>query len=167
MTASERRYQAFLDARAREGLRRSLLAVAARDARIIGAEGRSYVNFSSNDYLALRFHQALIGRAIEWAETYGVGAGASRLVTGNLDLFAPIEVKVVHLKKKQAALIMASGFQTNAAVLQALFDRNVLDAEPLSSPTASITPACISAVRRRGYGSCATGIVTPPSSASF
>ena len=131
MTASERRYQAFLDARAREGLRRSLLAVAARDARIIGAEGRSYVNFSSNDYLALRFHQALIGRAIEWAETYGVGAGASRLVTGNLDLFAPIEVKVVHLKKKQAALIMASGFQTNAAVLQALFDRNVLDAEPL------------------------------------
>jgi 8-amino-7-oxononanoate synthase len=131
MIGSEARYQAFLDARAREGLRRSLLAVAARDARIIGAEGRSYVNFSSNDYLALRFHQALIGRAIEWAETYGVGAGASRLVTGNLDLFAPIEVKVAHLKKKQAALIMASGFQTNAAVLQALFDRNVLDAEPL------------------------------------
>jgi 8-amino-7-oxononanoate synthase len=131
MTASERRYQAFLDARAREGLRRSLLAVAARDARIIGAEGRSYVNFSSNDYLALRFHQALIGRAIEWAETYGVGAGASRLVTGNLDLFAPIEAKVARLKKKPASLVMASGFQTNAAVLQALLDRNVLNAEPL------------------------------------
>jgi len=131
MTASERRYQAFLDARAREGLRRSLLAVAARDARIIGAEGRSYINFSSNDYLGLRFHQALIGRAIEWAETYGVGAGASRLVTGNLDLFAPIEAKVAHLKKKPASLVMASGFQTNAAVLQALLDRNVLGAEPL------------------------------------
>ncbi len=131
MTASERRYQAFLDARAREGLRRSLAAVAARDARIIGAEGRSYINFSSNDYLGLRFHQALIGRAIEWAETYGVGAGASRLVTGNLDLFAPIEAKVAHLKKKPASLVMASGFQTNAAVLQALLDRNVLGAEPL------------------------------------
>jgi len=131
MTASESRYQACLDARAREGLRRSLLAVAARDARIIGAEGRSYINFSSNDYLGLRFHQALIGRAIEWAETYGVGAGASRLVTGNLDLFAPIEAKVAHLKKKPASLVMASGFQTNAAVLQALLDRNVLGAEPL------------------------------------
>jgi len=131
MTASESRYQAFLDARAREGLRRSLAAVAARDARIIGAEGRSYINFSSNDYLGLRFHQALIGRAIEWAETYGVGAGASRLVTGNLDLFAPIEAKVAHLKKKPASLVMASGFQTNAAVLQALLDRNVLGAEPL------------------------------------
>ncbi len=131
MVASESRYQAFLDSRAREGLRRSLLAVASRDARIIGAEGRSYINFSSNDYLGLRFHQALIGRAMQWAETYGVGSGASRLVTGNLDLFAPIEARVAQLKQKQAALVMASGFQTNAAVLQALLDRNVLDAEPL------------------------------------
>jgi 8-amino-7-oxononanoate synthase len=131
MAASESRYQAFLDQRAREGLRRSLLAVAARDARIIGAEGRSYVNFSSNDYLGLRFHQALIGRAMAWAETYGVGSAASRLVTGNLGLFAPIEAKVAQLKKKPASLVMASGFQTNAAVLQALLDRNVLGAEPL------------------------------------
>ena len=131
MAASESRYRDFLDARAREGLRRSLLTVAARNARIIGAEGRSYINFASNDYLGLRFNQALISRSIEWAETYGVGAGASRLVTGNLDLFAPIEAKLATLKGKPASLVMASGFQTNAAVLQALFDRSVLGAEPL------------------------------------
>ena len=131
MAASESRYRVFLDARAREGLRRSLLTVAARNARIIGAEGRSYINFASNDYLGLRFNQALISRSIEWAETYGVGAGASRLVTGNLDLFAPIEAKLATLKGKPASLVMASGFQTNAAVLQALFDRSVLGAEPL------------------------------------
>ncbi len=131
MAGSESRYKAFLATRDREGLRRSLLAVAARDARIIGAEGRSYINFSSNDYLGLRFSEALIERAVEWAETYGVGSGASRLVTGNLDLFAPIEAKVARLKAKQGALVMASGFQTNAAALQALFDRSVLEAEPL------------------------------------
>jgi 8-amino-7-oxononanoate synthase len=131
MAASESRYRAFLDTRAREGLRRSLYAVAARDARIIGAEGRSYVNFASNDYLGLRFNRALIARAVEWAETYGVGSGASRLVTGNLDLFAPIEAKLAALKGKPAALVLASGFQTNAAVLQALFDQTVLGADPL------------------------------------
>lgn len=131
MAGSESRYEAFLDARAREGLRRSLLAVAARDARIIGAEGRSYVNFSSNDYLGLRFNKTLVDRVMAWAEIYGVGSGASRLVTGNLDLFAPIEAKVAHLKGKPASLVMASGFQTNAAVLQALLDRSVLGAEPL------------------------------------
>jgi 8-amino-7-oxononanoate synthase len=131
MTASESRYRAFLDSRSNEGLRRSLLAVAARDARSIETGGRSYVNFSSNDYLSLRFNQALIGRAVEWAETYGVGSGASRLVTGNLDLFGPIEAKLARLKQKPAALVMASGFQANSAVLQALFDRSVLGAEPL------------------------------------
>jgi 8-amino-7-oxononanoate synthase len=131
MTASESRYRAFLDSGSNEGLRRSLLAVAARDARSIETGGRSYVNFSSNDYLSLRFNQALIGRAVEWAETYGVGSGASRLVTGNLDLFDPIEAKLARLKQKPAALVLASGFQTNATVLQALFDRSVLGAEPL------------------------------------
>jgi len=131
MTASERRYQAFLEARVREGLRRSLTAVAASGAREIRIEGRPYTNFSSNDYLALRFHPALTRRARDWAETYGVGAGASRLVTGNLDLFGPIETKVAKLKGKPAALVMASGFQINAAVLQALLDRTVLGAEPL------------------------------------
>ncbi len=79
----------------------------------------------------MRFHPALIERARAWAEAHGVGSGASRLVTGNLDLFAGIEAKVAALKQKPAALIMASGFQANASVLQALFDRSVLGAEPL------------------------------------
>jgi 8-amino-7-oxononanoate synthase len=131
MAASESRYQAFIDARIRDGLQRSLTTVEAPEAREIGVGGRRYVNFSSNDYLGLRFHPALIGRASEWAEAYGVGSGASRLVTGNLALFGPIEAKVARLKRKPAALVMASGFQTNAAVLQALLDRTALGAEPL------------------------------------
>jgi 8-amino-7-oxononanoate synthase len=68
---------------------------------------------------------------MQWAQDFGVGSGASRLVTGNLELFAPIEAKVARLKGKEAALVMASGFQTNVAVLQALFDRSVLGAEPV------------------------------------
>jgi 8-amino-7-oxononanoate synthase len=79
----------------------------------------------------LRFHPLLLNRAEAWTERYGVGSGASRLVTGNLGLFAGIEAKVAALKQKQAALVMASGFQANASVLQALFDRSVLGAEPL------------------------------------
>ena len=131
MVGSESRYQAFLDRLGQDRLRRELTAVAAGDARNLRVGGRTYVNFASNDYLALRFHEALLARAREWAEVHGVGSGASRLVTGNLDLFAPIEAKVASLKDKPAALLMASGFQANAAILQALFDRSVLGAEPL------------------------------------
>ena len=131
MVVSESRYRAFLDTLEEEGLRRELVGVEALDARTVRVKGRDYVNLASNDYLALRFRAELIARASEWAGRYGVGAGASRLVTGNLDIFAGIEAKVAKLKQKQAALVMASGFQTNAAVLPALFDRTVLGAEPL------------------------------------
>jgi 8-amino-7-oxononanoate synthase len=131
MVGSERRYRTFLEGRALEGLRRSLTGMAAPDAREIRVDGRSYLNFSSNDYLGLRFHPSLIARAMDWAEIHGVGAGASRLVTGNLESFDPIETKLARLKKKPACLVMASGFQTNAAVLQALLDRSVLGDEPL------------------------------------
>ena len=131
MIGSEARYRAFLDQRTQRGLRRFLLAVTAREARTIDADGGAYVNFASNDYLGLRFNEALIRRAIEWADEWGVGSGASRLVSGNLELFRPIEAKLARLKGKPAALVMASGFQTNAAALQAILDRSVLGAGPL------------------------------------
>lgn len=131
MPASERSYGAYLETRERDGLRRGLTAIAARDARTVSIGKDAYVNFAGNDYLALRFHPALIERAKAFAQAHGVGSGASRLVTGNLDLFASLEAKVAALKQKPAALIMASGFQANASILQALFDRSVLGAEPL------------------------------------
>src|SRR5262245_36845646 len=131
MPGSERSYGAYLETCERGGLRRELIGIGARDARTISIGGEVYVNFASNDYLALRFHPALINRAEAWTEEHGVGSGASRLVTGNLDLFARLEAKVAALKEKAAVLVMASGFQANASVLQALFDRSVLGAEPL------------------------------------
>ncbi len=131
MPGSESRYEAYLEGRERDGLRRELAAIEARDARTVRIAGEACVNLASNDYLGLRFHPALIERARGFAVRYGVGSGASRLVTGNLDLFAGIEAKIAKLKGKPAALIMASGFQANASVLQALLDRGVLGLEPL------------------------------------
>ncbi|MFW2392669.1 MAG: aminotransferase class I/II-fold pyridoxal phosphate-dependent enzyme [Methyloceanibacter sp.] len=131
MVGNETRYRAFLETLGQDRLKRTLTPVAARDARTLTVGGRAYVNFASNDYLALRFHKVLIARAQDWAEAHGTGSGASRLVTGHLDLFEALEDKVARLKDKPAALLMASGFQANAAVLQALFDRTVLGAEPL------------------------------------
>lgn len=131
MVGNETQYRAFLETLGQDRLKRALTPVAARDARTLTVGGRAFVNFASNDYLALRFHEALIARARDWARDYGTGSGASRLVTGHLDLFETIEGKVARLKDKPAALLMASGFQANAGVLQALFDRTVLGAEPL------------------------------------
>jgi 8-amino-7-oxononanoate synthase len=131
MVRSESRYRAFLEGLDQDHLRRELVSVAVFDARHVEIEGRRYVNLASNDYLGLRFHDAVVARAVDWARAYGAGSGASRLVTGNLDLFDALEAKVAQLKATKAALAMASGFQANSAVLQALFDKTILRAEPL------------------------------------
>lgn len=131
MGERESRYRADLEARERAGLRRRLLSVRREDACTVSCGGKRYLNVSSNDYLGLANHPALIARAREWAQRYGTGATASRLVVGNLSLFHRIETKVAALKGKPAALVMASGFQANAAVLAALLDKTVLGAEPL------------------------------------
>ena len=83
MKESESRYRDWLDARAGDGLLRELKDVESPGDGSITCDNASYVNFSGNDYLGLSHHPALIARSCEWADKYGAGAGASRLVTGN------------------------------------------------------------------------------------
>lgn len=131
MTRGETRYQTYLDARRATGLTRRLTSLVRSDPRTVTVAGQTYVNLASNDYLGLSAHPALVERAQDWAERYGAGSAASRLVTGNLEVFDAIERKVAALKSKEAALVMASGFQANAAILEALLDKRVLGSEPL------------------------------------
>lgn len=88
--------------------------------------GQSYINFSSNDYLGLRHHPLLIQRAKEYADKYGVGSGASRLVTGTLTIHSELEKKLADVFGTEAALLFNSGYQANTTVLPALADRNSL-----------------------------------------
>ena len=131
MGAIESRYRTFLADRAEAGLHRAMPAISAEGPGVIKVDGTRYTNFSSNEYLGLSQHPELIARAKEWTTKHGAGSGASRLVTGNLDLFEQIEAKTAKLKSTSAALVMVSGFQANATVLQALLDRQVLDGDPL------------------------------------
>lgn len=91
--------------------------------------GRRLINFSSNDYLGLAGHPALIERARAWTEEWGAGARSSRLVTGTTELHAALEDKLARLKGAEAGLILNSGYQANSAILPALFDRRILGAE--------------------------------------
>ena len=124
-------YINYLESQKEDELFRKLTSCSHLDARTISVEGRDYVNFSSNDYLGLSHHPLVKERAGAFAGRYGAGNGASRLVTGNSEQFELVETKLAALKGKPAALLLATGFQANATVLQALFDKKVLKAEPL------------------------------------
>ncbi len=92
---------------------------------------RELLNVSSNDYLGLARHPALIERSREWAERWGSGSTASRLVCGSLEPLHALESRLAAFKGTEAALIFVSGWQTNASIPPALFDPGLLGAEPL------------------------------------
>ena len=101
--------------------RRSLRALEPLDGGRVRLDGRELIDFSSNDYLGLSRHPELIARSQAWAGRWGAGSGASRLVRGTFEAHASVEAKLAVLKGEEAALLFASGWQANAAVLPALF----------------------------------------------
>ena len=87
-------------------------------------EGRTFVAFASNDYLGLANDPALKTGAIAAIEAWGVGAGASQLVSGRLGIFDELEQRLAEFTQREAALFFPSGFQANLGVLTALADRH-------------------------------------------
>jgi 8-amino-7-oxononanoate synthase len=82
--------------------------------------GRRLLSFSCNDYLNLTQHPALIAAAVEATKRYGVGAGSSRLVTGNHPLYAELESRLARLKGTEAACVFGSGYLANTGIIPSL-----------------------------------------------
>jgi glycine C-acetyltransferase/8-amino-7-oxononanoate synthase len=85
---------------------------------------RPLLDFSSNDYLALSGHAELIAHSRRLLEQAGCGAGAARLMSGDLDLYHRLEEEVAQLKGRPAALLFGSGYMANCGVIPALAGRN-------------------------------------------
>ena len=102
------------------GQRRTLRAAALAPGGRVLRGTRELVDFSSNDYLGLARHPLLAQRAREWTAAHGTGSGASRLVTGTSETHLALEAKIAAFKGTEAALVFASGWQANAAVIPAL-----------------------------------------------
>jgi len=89
----------------------------------ITVDGEEVLNFSSNDYLNLSSHPAVIAGSQRAASEYGCGSTASRLMTGNLDLHEELEKELAQLVGQPAGLLFGSGFLTNVGVITALVGR--------------------------------------------
>jgi 8-amino-7-oxononanoate synthase len=90
----------------------------------INIGGKTFLNFSSNDYLGLANHPVLKTAAIRAIEKFGVGAGASRLICGSLAPFHELEESLAQFKKTKAALSFSSGYATALGTICALLDKN-------------------------------------------
>ena len=87
-------------------------------------DGKPLVAFASNDYLGLANDDALKQGAIEAIRQWGVGAGASQLVSGRLEIFARLEQAFADFAQREAAVFFPAGFLANLGVPTALADRH-------------------------------------------
>jgi len=90
----------------------------------ITAGGRPLLNFSSNDYLGLANDPLLKEAAVRAIERFGVGAGASRLVSGSLAPFHDLEAALADFKGAEAALTFATGYATAIGAITALMTKD-------------------------------------------
>jgi len=104
----------------RRGLRRSRLVRQGPQGPRIVADGREVLAFCSNDYLGLASHPRIVEAAIEAASRYGVGEGASHLLSGHSAAHERLETKLAEFMQMPRALLFSTGYQANIGAVTAL-----------------------------------------------
>jgi 8-amino-7-oxononanoate synthase len=94
-----------------------------QDSEVV-VNGKRVIMIGSNNYLGLTNHPRVKEAAIKAIEKYGTGCAGSRLLNGNLDIHEELEKKLARFLRKDAALVFATGYQTNLGVISALVSRN-------------------------------------------
>jgi len=82
--------------------------------------GRSLVCLCSNDYLSLACDPAIKAAAVEAVNLWGVGAGASRLISGSTSIHRQLEDRLAAFKGTQAAIVTSTGWMANHAAIAAI-----------------------------------------------
>ena len=101
-------------------LERKLREIGSAQGPEIEIGGRRLINFSSNDYLGLANDSRLRAAAVAAIEEFGVGAGASRLVSGTQSLHVCLESAIAKWKRTEATLCFSSGYAAALGTIPAL-----------------------------------------------
>jgi 8-amino-7-oxononanoate synthase len=94
-----------------------------QDSEVV-VNGKKVVMIGSNNYLGLTNHPRVKEAAFKVIERYGSGCAGSRFLNGNLEIHEDLEKKLARFFRKEAALVFATGYQTNLGVISALVGRN-------------------------------------------
>jgi 8-amino-7-oxononanoate synthase len=108
------------------GLRRQLVVAQTACQPLVQVNGESRLAFNSNDYLGLANHPDIVRALQEGAQRYGVGSGASHLISGHSLAHAQLEERLADTQQAHIpevrALYMCTGFMANLAVITGLVD---------------------------------------------
>ena len=102
------------------GLYRKLREISSAKGPRVIIDGKTVLLMASNDYLGFCSHPAIKKAAQDAISVWGTGAGASRLISGNISLFRELEKQLASLKKTEDALVFSTGYMANIGLLSAV-----------------------------------------------
>jgi 8-amino-7-oxononanoate synthase len=120
-------------------------------------DGRTLVDFSSNDYLGLAHHPAVAAAMSECASRSGAGSGASHLVTGHGFEHGRLEEELAAFTGRERALLFSTGYMANVGVIAALADRGETVLLDRLSHASIIDGALLSGARFKRYAHADAG----------
>ena len=94
-----------------------------QDSEVV-VNGKRVIMVGSNNYLGLTSHPRVKEAAIKAIEKYGSGCAGSRFLNGNLEIHEDLERKLATFFRKDAALVFATGYQTNLGTISTLLGRS-------------------------------------------
>lgn len=106
------------------GLRRVRRMLQTPQGARVTVDGHELVSFCSNDYLGLAADPRLVAAAREGVERYGVGAGASHLVTGHTQAHETLERALAEFVGLPRSLLFSTGYMANLGMVTALAGRD-------------------------------------------
>jgi 8-amino-7-oxononanoate synthase len=105
------------------GLSRRLRMVSGPQGPTVLLDGKPVLLLCSNNYLGLADHPRVRQAAADAAMRWGVGAGASRVVSGTMTIHRRLEERLADFKRSEACLLFGSGYLANLGVIGALAGR--------------------------------------------
>lgn len=108
------------------GLYRKLNVVGSAQGAYLEINGKKYLSFCSNNYLGLANNPLVIKAVKDAVEKYGWGAGASRLVSGNMKLHETLEDEISRFKGKEASIVFPTGYMANIGTISSLVSKGDL-----------------------------------------
>jgi 8-amino-7-oxononanoate synthase len=98
----------------------------------INYNGKNCISFCSNDYLGLANHPLVVSAFKAGADKYGVGSGASQLITGHSAAHHALENAFAEFLGRESALLFSNGYMANVGVLSAIMQEGTIFADKLS-----------------------------------
>jgi 8-amino-7-oxononanoate synthase len=137
-----------------DNLWRNLRGIESAPGRTINVDGKSLLNFCSNNYLSLAGHPDVVAAAHAATQKYGASTTASHLIVGHTEIHQRLEEKIAQFVGAEKAILFSTGYMANLSIPTTFLGRHDLLVQDRLNHASIIDAAKMSDAKLRRYHHC-------------